>query len=318
MMKKIITIGIVTMLFTLFFYILCNSKSIIDIVLFSVSIWKDNLFPTLFPFLLLSNILIHMGFIDFLSEIFKGINSKLFYLPGSSSFVIIMSLLTGFPSSGKYINQLLVTDKIDEDDANYLLMFTHFSNPLFVIGTIGTIFLGNAFLGFIILLCHIISNFIIAFIFRRKKVIKKEKISIKKAFNYIKFDNNISSILSDSIFNAINTMFLLLGIITLFLIFSILLNDLLYLPSNSSIYLFGLLEMTQGIKYSSLLNTNLLNKSILMLSFISFGGFSVHMQVFSFFENKKIKYKYFLFSRLLQVIISIILLILIFYIFNIN
>ena len=259
-----------------------------------------------------------MGFIDFLSEIFKGINSKLFYLPGSSSFVIIMSLLTGFPSSGKYINQLLVTDKIDEDDANYLLMFTHFSNPLFVIGTIGTIFLGNAFLGFIILLCHIISNFIIAFIFRRKKVIKKEKISIKKAFNYIKFDNNISSILSDSIFNAINTMFLLLGIITLFLIFSILLNDLLYLPSNSSIYLFGLLEMTQGIKYSSLLNTNLLNKSILMLSFISFGGFSVHMQVFSFFENKKIKYKYFLFSRLLQVIISIILLILIFYIFNIN
>lgn len=198
------------------------------------------------------------------------------------------------------------------------VLFTHFSNPLFVIGTIGTLFLGSSLLGLIILVCHITANFIIGIIFRKRKRIRKQKINFKKALNGLKFDNNIGNILSESILSAMNTMFLLLGIITIFLIFTTLIKNTFKLPSTITVFIFGMLEMTQGIKYASLLNASILYRSILMLGFISFGGFSVHMQVFSILGNTKIKYRHFFFSRILQVIISILLLMSIFIIFNIN
>ena len=56
------------------------------------------------------------------------------------------------------------------EEANKLIRFTHFSNPLFIINVIGTIIIGNKTLGILVLLSHYLSNFIIGFIYRGEKI----------------------------------------------------------------------------------------------------------------------------------------------------
>ena len=48
-------------------------------------------------------------------------------------------MLTGFPSGSKYITDFYNKKYIDRNTANYLLTFTHFSNPLFILGTVSII-----------------------------------------------------------------------------------------------------------------------------------------------------------------------------------
>ena len=57
------------------------------------------------------------GFIELIGELTKKITSKLFYLPGEASFVIIGSMISGFPSSAKYIKELLENKNITKDEA---------------------------------------------------------------------------------------------------------------------------------------------------------------------------------------------------------
>ena len=94
----------------------------------------------------------------------------------------------------------------------------------------------------------------------------------------------------------LNTLIIILGVITSCLIITNLLN--IKPPFN------GILEITQGLKYISNINNSLLIKTIITTFLISFGGFSIHAQVFSILNNKKIKYIPYLLSRLTHGIIS--------------
>lgn len=312
-----------SILIVIFFLLLLSSflifpKNTIDGVLLGINIWIYNVFPSLFPFFIISELLISYGFNDFLSEISKPL-MKIFGLSGNCSFAVLGSLVSGFPSGSKYTKNLLENNLISVDEANHLIRFTHFSNPLFVIGTVGSILLNNIFLGYLILLSHYLGNMFIGIVFRKKILISNYRISFRKAINLmhkrrINKNNNFITILTDSIYKTIDTLILLLGTIIIFLILS---NIISILPINKNYNLLirGILEMTQGIKYTSLSNFSLLLKSILITFFISFGGFSVHLQVASIIRNTKIKYKNFLISRIIHSFISIVLVYVFFNIF---
>ena len=311
MKRKISSILIMIILLFFTFSLFLYPKDIIETVIFSINIWKENVFPSLFPFFIASSLLINYGFIDLLGELTKGIMNKLFHLPGEASFVLIGSMISGFPSSSKYVRDLYLKELITKDEGSYLLTFTHFSNPLFVIGTIGIGLLNSNMLGFIILLCHIFSNFIIAFILRPKSNKYKyldERISFKKAIaNMHKkrlMSKSFGKIFSDSITNTINTLFLLLGIITFFLIISTLVNNLFNFNEYLRAIFSGFLEMTQGVKYVSVLNIPIIIKASLITFIISFGGFSVHSQTLSIISDTDIEYKYFFIARVFHGFIS--------------
>jgi len=310
MKTKLKSVFIIIFLILVLTSILSYPEDTIESVLFAVNIWMYNVFPSLFPFFILSDLLVNYGLIELLSELFKNF-MRLFGLTGECAFPFFGSIISGFPSGSKYTKQLLDDNIISIEEANHLIMFTHFSNPLFIIGTIGSILLNNKKIGIIILISHILGNVIVGLIFRKRNYIKKEKISIKHALSKmhkkrISNKNNFITILSNSIYNTIDLLILLLGIIIVFLIFS---NLICKFNINDNLLLIfkGILEMTQGIKMVSVSDNSLLIKSIFITFFISFGGFSVHMQVSSIINGTKIKYKNFLIARIIHSIISVIL-----------
>ena len=306
-MKKIFNLLIFS--FTIFFIIM-NSYEIMENIRFSFSLCITNLFPSLIPFMLLSNILINYNFINDLSDIFSTIMNKLFKVNRNASFAFIMSMLSGTPSNAKYLKDLYDNNLITIDDVQKCLNFCHFTNPIFILGTIGYGFLNNKKLGLIILISHYLSAIIIG-VFNKKNI---NKILNKTSKNNFKF-NNFISVLKTSINSTINTLFLILGIITTCIIITCIIDNIILIDINFK-FIYGILEITQGLKYLSLSNISIEMKSILSSAIISFGGLCIHAQVFSILDNKKIKYIPYLISRIIHTILASLFTILILIVFH--
>ena len=324
-MKKVIeTIIIIIIIIFFCFQILTGSELTINTVSSALDIWKTSIFPSLFPFFIISELLIQYGFVELISELFKNIMQKTFKINGYASFVFIMSLISGFPSSAKYTRELYLNGKVNEFEATKLLTFTHFSNPLFILGTVSILFLKNKEIAYLILICHYISNIMIGLIFRNYYPSKynHEKISIKKAIlsmhkKRLENSSSFGKVISNAINNTIQTLLLVLGTITIFLIITAIIDNNISINFYYQTILNGTIEMTQGLKYVSILNIPLKLKSTLATMFLSFGGISVHMQIISILSDTKIKYLPFLTARLLHAAMAGIMIYLLFDIWTI-
>ena len=311
MKKKSVSILIIIIILIFAYEILTNASAIIKSVTFSFTIWKNNIFPSLFPFFILSELLINYGFVELLAELLKPIMVKLFKVNPNCAFIFVMSIISGCPSNAKYTLELLKNNMISEHDANKILMFSHFSNPLFILGTVGILFLNNKEVGLFILLCHYSVNILIGLIFRNRYQTKNTdfNISIKKEMNNMnnkRINNNKSfgGILTNSIINTINTLLLILGTITVFLVITTVIDKNINFNTFHQALLNGFIEMTQGLKYVSLLPIPLKLKCSIATIILSFGGLSIHMQVISILSEYNIKYTQFLIARIIHATIS--------------
>lgn len=315
MNKKTSNLIMICILLTIVFFMITSSNKVIESVSFSISIWKDNLFPTLFPFFIVSSLLMNYGFVDIIGSFLSYPMQNFFKLPGDAGFVLAASLISGFPSGAKYTTDLLKNNKITKSEAESLLTFTHYSNPLFILGMIGTILLNNKKIAYLILISHIISGILVGIIFSKKEKTTLAKTKIISSLKNIKTSQkSFGEVLTTTIFDSLNTMFLLLGVVTIFLILTTFINEIISLPGYIQVIISGILEMTQGVKLASSTNLPLIIKTVLITAIISFGGLSVHMQVISIISEYKIKYKKFLLARILHAILASIIVILMYYV----
>lgn len=286
MKKTYQRIIIITFLLTLLILYTINSTLVIKSILDYTNLFITKLFPTNFVFFMLSTILIDQGLIEL-------INNKL-KLNGSIFYVTIMSILSGIPSGSKYTKELLEKDLISTKTANYLLAFTHFPNPMFVLNTV-TILL-NKTIALKILISLIISNLIIALIFKPSK---KEVFTIN---NYSPKD--FSQSLSKAILDSLRIILIIYGTSIFFYLITVIINKYLTLNVLTHVILNGIFDLTKGLFSIALLSNKLL-KTLLIIIFFSFGSFSIHLQTKSIISNTSLKYKYFILGRLLQTILAI-------------
>lgn len=301
-MKKYVNSFMILMLLFITFQVLTYSADIITSIRFSMDIWKKNIFPSLFPFFVLSSLLIHYGFIDFISEIFKNF-MRIFKISPNTAFILFMSMLSGFPSSAKYTKELYQGKLITKEEAEKILTFSHFSNPLFILGTIG-LFL-NRKIAFLVMIAHYGTNLILGIIFRNfyPTNMNCQNVSLKKAFfkmNHSSHQESFGKVLSDAIVDSINTLLLILGTMSLFLMITTIIDYNLNVNAYIQSIINGFFEMTQGIKYASELNLSWKIQAILMTMFISFGGISVHIQTISILSDTDIRYFPYFIARLLH------------------
>ena len=117
-------------------------------------------------------------------------------------------------------------------------------------------------------------------------------------------NENLGVILTNSLTTSINTLLLVLGVITTFLVITTIISETISLNSVMQSTLNGFIEMTQGLKYISMEAIPLKLKCVLAVMMLSFGGLSVHMQIMSILSDAKIKYLPFLCARVMHSLIS--------------
>ena len=128
--------------------------------------------PSLFPFtvciLFIQKSSIMESF-NFLSPI----THNLFGIPAPLFMVMLFSMVGGYPIGAKLLNDLVKTGSLNPKDASKMLDFCVNAGPAFIVSAIGAGILGSKFAGYILLICQILSTFIICGL---KRLLGKEKI----------------------------------------------------------------------------------------------------------------------------------------------
>lgn len=279
------TIIILLLLLLLILYTI-NSPLITKSIISYTKLFITKLFPTNFIFFIMSTVLIEQGLIELLSKKFK--------LNGSIFYVTIMSILSGIPSGAKYTKDLLDKNIISKKTANYLITYTHFPNPMFVLGTITTII--NYQTAIKILSVLILSNLIIAYITKPRE---KENYYFPETT-----PKDFASSLSKAITDSLKVIAIIYGTSIFFYLITVIINEYLTLNTFNYVILSGVFDLTKGL-FSTILISNELLRSILIIIFFAFGSLSIHIQIKSIIANTSIKYKNFLYGRIIQIMISI-------------
>lgn len=299
MKNKILDLIVVISFVILLFSILVNKQLVFDTITYSLNIWVNTLIPSMFPFFVISDVLINYNITEYIPKFITKIFSRIFNINKVCTTIFFLSLISGFPSGARNIRNYYDKGLLSLEEANHILLFTHFSNPMFILTTVALFFLGNEKYGYIILISHYLGNFIIGILLRNKSTM-----DIKNYTKDITICQNFSKTLISAIKSSIDTLLLILGTLTSFLIVSYQVINFFDLPMYQGTILKGILEMTMGLKDLSLLNISDVYKVVISVMFISFGGLSVHMQVISQIVDTEIKYTNFLVARIYHAIIS--------------
>lgn len=295
--------NVITFIFflTLIYLIIYNSKIVTYSVISSANIFFYKLFPSLIPFFILSEFLINYDFTYNINIIISRILTFLFKINPNSSYIIILSLFSGLPSNAKFINDAYKDKVINSDEANKLLAFTFFPNPLFIINTIGTIIFNSFQIGIKILLSIYLSNFILGFIIRNKYISKDSNKIIKKQ------KSQFSETLKKSITNAFSSSMIILGSIVVFTTLYNLFLPILPFNNLTNSIILSFIEMTSGINTLASLNITNNLKIILISASICFSGLCVLSQAKSMLEFK-INTKFIIMCRIIVIVINVIIL----------
>lgn len=313
--------------------ILTYPQLIINSTKKSLLLWFNNVIPSLYPFIILNNILKDSNGFYIIGNFIKPLTKFFFKHKEYGGIAFATGLISGYPLGGITTVDLLEKKLISLEEANFLIMFTNNAGPLFIIGTIGVSMFKNSKIGYFLLFVHILSAFFLGIFL---SFFKKNKLSnnyidsnyTKKNPHYTK--KPLVEIISESILTGNSTILLIGGFIMFYgIIISILeVSNILTIFTKTIVVItnlnlqqatsltLGFFEMTTGINY---LVQNLSNSKIdliILSGILSFGGLSIHGQTLSKIIKTKIKIKNYFFGKTLHSIFSMFFTYLFFDFFN--
>lgn len=311
------------MLFLAFtFCLLIFSKSNLPAVKSGLALWANSVVPSLFPFFVATELLMHTNIITLLGHLLNRFMKPLFNIRGEGSFAFIMGIISGYPVGAKIASNFRQNNICSKEECERLLSFTNNSGPLFIIGTVGILMFKNTTIGILLLITHLLACMTVGIIFR---FWKKDKTtfhnnttssftSSKKTASF----SNLGEILAESITSSISTILLIGGFVVIFSSilsilkasglldnFSILFHPVFqFLNIDTSFIqgiLTGILEITNGINTISSIACKKLSFNLIFTAFLlGFGGISVLLQVWSITSKTDLSIKPYVYGKLLH------------------
>lgn len=323
----------ISIIFILYlFFLVLFTKSNFNAAKKGITLWANNVVPSLFPFFVAVELLKHTNLIYFLSIKLDKYMKPIFNLPGVASFPFVMGLISGYPVGAKIVSDLYSNNLCTQKEAERMLAFTNNSGPLFIIGTVGCSFYSNTSIGILLLFSHILSSICVGIILGIISRIKSATNRFTASNTQSASVNNFSSLLQDdikiadlggilgsAIVSAIKSILMIGGFVTIFSVILSILNNtkiltiISYFISNifhiNPDYIVGLLtgflEFTNGLYKISTINNKMLSINLILSSFIiGFGGISVTLQVLNIISKNNLSIKTYIFGKLLHGTIS--------------
>jgi sporulation integral membrane protein YlbJ len=302
-----------------------------------VSIWWDILFPALFPFFVISEMLLGFGIVHFLGTLLDPMMRPVFRIPGIGGFVMAMGFASGYPVGARLTSQLWEQKLVNREEGERLVAFTTSSDPVFLIGAVSVGFFQDASLALILAIAHYGGAVIIGLLMRfhgsRSLAATKQpypsKGSLwKAAFNSmhtarILDGRPVGILLSQAVQNSLGLIFVVGGLVVFFSVvlevltaghimglLNVCIQSALQLTglsdSLSEAVMKGLFEVTLGAKAagSAAGGVPLVSKTAIAAFILSWAGISVHAQIASLLSNTNLRYFPFIAARFVHAILS--------------
>jgi sporulation integral membrane protein YlbJ len=298
-----------------------------------LNMWWEIVFPSLFPFFVISELLIGFGVVKCVGILLEPFMRPLFRVPGVGGFAWAMGMASGFPAGAKMTARLRQEGHLTRTEAERLVSFTNCSSPLFIFGAVSVGFFHNPKLGIILAAAHYIGNFCVGLMMRAHG--KKESRPVQKESTRsilaealsvlhqtrLKNKKPIGKLVGDAVISSINTLLMIGGFIILFSVIDKLLLhlhitlmlaklaegllSLFHLPADlSKALIAGLFEITIGSQTTSQADVSLMYQAIMASFILGFSGFSVQAQVASILAQTDIRFRPFFIARIMQGFLS--------------
>ncbi|MFS1514093.1 sporulation integral membrane protein YlbJ [Chengkuizengella sp. SCS-71B] len=297
-----------------------------------IIIWWDVLFPALFPFLVVSEILLGIGIVHFFGTLLDPIMRPLFRVPGIGGFVMTMGFASGYPVGARLTSKLWEQKLINQVEGERLVAFTSTSDPIFLIGAVSVGFFHDVNLALVLAISHYGAGIIVGLLMRyhgknTSNAVSQIKTKQKGFILFRAFQSmhkarledgrTLGIIISEAVEASIKLIFVIGGLVVFFSVILEILTtihflDLFYLLFQSLMPLFGFpvelsqviingtFEVTLGAKSAGEANTSLIAKTAAAAFVVSWSGLSVHAQIASILHFTNLRYTPFIIARLLH------------------
>lgn len=324
---------------------ICYPESSWEAGIRGLAIWWDVLFPSLFPFFVISEVLLGFGIVHFLGKLLDPLMKPLFRIPGSGGFVLAMGFASGYPVSAKLTAKLREQRLVTRVEGERLVAFTTSSDPIFLIGAVSVGFFGSPKLAGALALAHYGGSLLIGLIMRFYSPDSPESGSPAEAASSRRFSfklalqamhqarlldgRSLGELLRQAVVSSLQLMTVVGGLVVFF---SVILEVLTASGAMNTLYsvvshllplaglpaglaeplVGGLFEVTLGAKASaSPAGIPLMYKAAAAAFILSWSGLSVHAQVASILNGGDLRYFPFLVARFVHAVLSAGLLLLI-------
>ena len=132
----------------------------------ALSLCARSVIPALFPFLVVSSLLLSLGLGELLSPMLAGLMEPLFRVDGVGSSALLLGLVGGYPIGAKTAAALYRGGRLSRPEAERLLAFCNNSNPVFLISVLGVGVFGSVRAGVWLWLIHLLSALLTGLLFR--------------------------------------------------------------------------------------------------------------------------------------------------------
>jgi sporulation integral membrane protein YlbJ len=122
--------------------------------------------PSLFPFFVLSSLVVDLGLAAYLGRALEGVMRPLFRVSGSCAAALVMGLIGGYPVGARTALQLYEQGQCTKKEAERLLAFCNNSGPAFILGVVGAGVFGSGRVGALVYLTHATSALLVGILFR--------------------------------------------------------------------------------------------------------------------------------------------------------
>ncbi|MBU5436322.1 nucleoside recognition domain-containing protein [Pseudoflavonifractor sp. MSJ-37] len=271
--------------------------------------------PSLFPFFVLSALVVELGLAAGLGRMLEGIMRPLFRVDGVCASAFVLGAIGGYPVGAKTAIDLYQQGMCSKTEAERLLAFCNNSGPAFILGVVGTGVFSSGRVGLLLYLTHAAASLCVGILFRFYKGAggRAAGTGVRPQFQAKRFPAALTRSVQSAASSALNICaFVVFFTVTIRLLslsgaMAALSGALSVLPGLDRVWaerlLTGLLEISSGVW--TLSGDGPLPGRLSMAAFLlGWAGISVHCQVLSFLGESGLSAKTYLAGKALHGILA--------------
>ncbi len=288
-----------------FLLILRNSEAAIQYMGRGLTLCAGTVIPSLFPFMVLSELLVKSGAGEAFGRIFSRVMKWVFGISGAGVSAVILGSMCGFPVGARTAVSLYDANLISKSECEHLLTFTNNPSSAFLITAVGVSIFGNRRLGLLLYGVVLGSGFLVGFM-ARLFIRGKGKPAEHPHYPSGLHPGGVEMFTS-AVSGAAEAMLSVCAYVVFFSALTGALGSMLSeggrLGETGYTLLFGLLELTGGVSEASG-HSSLSLALILTAGLAGWSGLSVHCQVLSLCGGRGLSFKPYILAKAAQGLLS--------------
>ncbi len=141
-------------------------REVIEAMREGLKLCGNVILPSLFPFFVLSSLVVELGMSRYLGRLLEPVMVPLFRVNGSCATALALGFVGGYPVGAKTAIQLYQNGQCSRAEAERLLAFCNNCGPAFILGAVGAGIFGSGAVGLLLYLTHLAASLLVGLLFR--------------------------------------------------------------------------------------------------------------------------------------------------------